>query len=38
MVSVFWRVGGDASVDVRVVCECGWLSYEPVVYRYFLLV
>jgi len=35
MVSVFWRVGGDASDDVRIVCDFGWLSYELVVYRCF---
>ena len=35
MVSVFWGVGGDASVDVRVVRRCGWFSYESVVYNCF---
>ena len=36
MVFVYWAgVGGDASIDVRVVCGYGWLSYEPVVYSCF---
>jgi len=26
-ISVFWGRGGCASVEIRVVCNCGWLSY-----------
>ena len=35
MVSVVWGVGGGVGVKICVVCGCGWLSYEPVINRWF---